>query len=138
MSRKSSTETLVAAMRILARDIQSGDGVANAAIAEAADRLEELHADHLRDATKMAEQQARIAELEQQAAIGRRAVDAWDALAALVGEIDGLIDESGGVYGLHLNGAPAPWSQILEGGHFECLCSLSDARRLLAGMGVES
>jgi hypothetical protein len=50
MTRKSSTETLVAAMRILARDIQSGDGVANAAITEAADRL--------------AEQQARIAELE--------------------------------------------------------------------------
>lgn len=42
MTRKSSTETLVAVMRILARDIQSGDGVANAAIAEAADRLEEL------------------------------------------------------------------------------------------------
>lgn len=50
MSRKSSTETLIAAMRVLARDIQSGDGVANAAIAEAADRLEE--------------QQAHIAELE--------------------------------------------------------------------------
>jgi hypothetical protein len=31
-------------MRILARDIQSGDGVANAAIAEAADRLEEMDA----------------------------------------------------------------------------------------------
>lgn len=61
MSRKSSTETLVGAMRILARDIQSGDGVANAAITEAADRL--------------AEQQARIAELEAQAAIGRRAVE---------------------------------------------------------------
>ena len=39
---KSSTETLIAALRILARDIQSGDGVANAAIAEAADRLTEL------------------------------------------------------------------------------------------------
>jgi len=39
---RSTTETLIAAMRILARDIQSGDGVANAAIAEAADRLEEL------------------------------------------------------------------------------------------------
>ena len=44
MTRKSSTETLIAAMRVLARDIQSGDGVANAAIAEAADRLEEQHA----------------------------------------------------------------------------------------------
>lgn len=39
---KSSTTTLIAAMRILAADIQSSDGVANLAIAEAADRLEEL------------------------------------------------------------------------------------------------
>ena len=41
---KSSTETLIGAMRILARDIQSGDGVANLAILEAADRLEEQQA----------------------------------------------------------------------------------------------
>jgi uncharacterized protein (UPF0212 family) len=39
---KTDTATLIKAMRILARDIESGDGVANAAIAEAADRLEEL------------------------------------------------------------------------------------------------
>lgn len=38
----STDETLVAALRMLATDIQSGDGVANAAIAEAADRLEQL------------------------------------------------------------------------------------------------
>ncbi|MGA0889454.1 MAG: hypothetical protein ACO3S0_16165 [bacterium] len=38
---KSSTETIIGAMRILARDIQSDDGVANIAILEAADRLEE-------------------------------------------------------------------------------------------------
>jgi len=38
---RSDTQTLINAMRILAKDIQSGDGVANAAIAEAADRLEE-------------------------------------------------------------------------------------------------
>ena len=35
------TETLVSAMRALANDIQSEDGVANAAIHEAAQRLEE-------------------------------------------------------------------------------------------------
>ena len=35
-----STATLIAAMRVLANDIQSDDGVANLAIAEAADRLE--------------------------------------------------------------------------------------------------
>lgn len=39
---RSSTETLIGALRILSRDIQSGDGVANMAIAEAADRMEEM------------------------------------------------------------------------------------------------
>jgi len=39
---KSDTKTLVAAMRILAEAIQSEDRVANLAISEAADRLEEL------------------------------------------------------------------------------------------------
>ena len=34
------TKTIIEALRILARDMQSDDGVANAAIAEAADRLE--------------------------------------------------------------------------------------------------
>lgn len=40
-----STTTLIAALRTLARGIQSDDGVANAVIAEAADRLEEQHRD---------------------------------------------------------------------------------------------
>ena len=40
--KQTDTPTLIKAMRIIARDIQSGDGVANAAIAEAADRLEDL------------------------------------------------------------------------------------------------
>lgn len=39
---RSKTTTLIQAMRILSKDIQSEDGVANAAIAEAADRMEEL------------------------------------------------------------------------------------------------
>lgn len=38
---RSTTRTLIDVMRILAADIKSDDGVANAAIAEAADRLEE-------------------------------------------------------------------------------------------------
>lgn len=44
MSRRATTETIITAMRILAEDIQSEDGVANAAIREAADRLAELNA----------------------------------------------------------------------------------------------
>lgn len=39
---RTDTETLAKAMDVLARDIQSGDGAANAAIQEAADRLREL------------------------------------------------------------------------------------------------
>jgi hypothetical protein len=42
---KTDTQTLAKAMEILARDIESGDGVANAAIAEAAERLYSLDAD---------------------------------------------------------------------------------------------
>ena len=44
---KSSTETLIKAMYTLVRDIQSEDGVANAAIFEAAQRLEELHYENI-------------------------------------------------------------------------------------------
>lgn len=39
---KTDNKTLVLALRILANDIQSDDGVANACIAEAANRIEEL------------------------------------------------------------------------------------------------
>ena len=39
---RSSTTALVLAMYFLARDIQSADGVANAAIRDAADRLDEM------------------------------------------------------------------------------------------------
>ena len=42
---RSSNETLVSALRILAQDVESVDGVANAAIQEAADRIEELSAE---------------------------------------------------------------------------------------------
>ena len=41
-TRCSSSATLVSAMRILANDIESDDGVSNAAIREAADRIEQL------------------------------------------------------------------------------------------------
>jgi hypothetical protein len=42
----STTETLIAAARALSRDIQSDDGVANAALVEIADRLEQQHNDN--------------------------------------------------------------------------------------------
>lgn len=42
--KKNNSKTLIKALRILSEDIQSDDGVANACIAEAADRIEELEA----------------------------------------------------------------------------------------------
>lgn len=41
---RTNNKTLVEAMRVLSREIKSEDGIANAAIAEAADRIEELEA----------------------------------------------------------------------------------------------
>lgn len=40
--RRTDTKTLVKALRILSRDIACADGVATAAIAEGADRIEEM------------------------------------------------------------------------------------------------
>lgn len=39
---RTDTEVLVAALRIVGRDLQSADGVANAAVLEGAERLKEL------------------------------------------------------------------------------------------------
>jgi hypothetical protein len=61
---KTSTETLIAAMHILATEIQSDDGAANAAVAEAAERL--------------AEQHMRIAQLEQENDALRADLLLWD------------------------------------------------------------
>jgi len=44
---RTSTEILVESLNILANDIQSEDGVANAAIAEGALRIEELNKENL-------------------------------------------------------------------------------------------
>lgn len=51
---------------------------------------------------KVAEMQKRIAELE-----------------AGINAVSNLIRESGGVYGLHMNGDRSPWSEMLTGGRFE-------------------
>lgn len=66
---KTTTKVLIEALRALAMDIQSKDGVANAAIAEAAGRLEELQAENkaLREALEWALKQLDYEdELEEQ------------------------------------------------------------------------
>lgn len=42
-AHRTSTVSLIVAMHVLSRDIRCDDGVANASIAEAGDRLSELH-----------------------------------------------------------------------------------------------
>ena len=48
-------------------------------------------------------------------------------LREALGEVSALIDESGGVYGLHLNGDLAPWGELLQGGRFEWIGLLHEA-----------
>lgn len=73
--RATDTKTLSSAMRTLARDIDSEDGIANAAIAEAAQRIDDLadlaaemagmlaHDRALQDGCKACAMQRRLAEL---------------------------------------------------------------------------
>jgi hypothetical protein len=49
---KSSTQTLIAALRVLAQDIETEDGIVNSCLLEAADRLRELSAE-LEDARQL-------------------------------------------------------------------------------------
>ena len=90
---RSSTENLIAAMRILSRDIRSTDGVANAAVAEAAERLAELD-DALAERTQQAQRLlACIRELATNRAItdtvwlGDRGITVCEELAAIAVEL---------------------------------------------------
>jgi hypothetical protein len=74
-----------------------------------------------------------IEEVEEHVAALARQPAAVDGLAArLVDELDGLVGESYGVSGLHLNGDVAPWDELLPGGRFERLSSLDELRAALA------
>ncbi len=54
------------------------------------------------------------------------------ALEELTDSINALIDESQGVYGLHLNGNNAPWSSLRGDGRFcAWLTALDDAEALI-------
>ena len=61
-----------------------------------------------------------LGQIERQSAALKLAKDA-------LGEMQDLIDESYGVYGLHLNGDESPWSELEQGGRFERLITLNEA-----------
>ena len=52
-----------------------------------------------------------------------------------LGEVQDLISESHGVYGLHLNGDESPWSELEQGGRFERLTTLPEALAAIDALG---
>ena len=69
-------------------------------------------------------------------------IDAIEAQSAALklarealGEVQDLISESHGVYGLHLNGDESPWSEIEQGGRFERLTTLPEALAAIDALG---
>ncbi|MDE2107280.1 MAG: hypothetical protein KGL39_59330 [Patescibacteria group bacterium] len=84
------------------------------------------------DATK--EEVSMFNELDQECIRLRKENAALrEALQGLHDDIDGLMGESSGVYGLHLNGDPSPWGELIPGGRFERLEHLDIARAALQG-----
>ena len=65
----------------------------------------------------------RVLEKEQLAA----ALAACEVKNVALQEVAGLISESSGVYGLHLNGDESPWEEVEMGGRFERLTTLPEA-----------
>jgi len=89
---RSKTETIIGALRVLAQDIQTQDGVANAAIAEAADRMKELCSELL-FYTKLNENFSEASRICAKIYIARNiSLSEKDVLSALV-EIDKLYRE---------------------------------------------
>ena len=86
---RSKTETIIGALRVLAQDIQSGDGVANLAIAEAADRMEELCSELLFQ-RRVAEKNAEAAIICGKIYIARNITLDWNEIPTALKDIDKL------------------------------------------------
>lgn len=79
---KSSTETIITALRVLARDIQTDDGAVNACLSEAAERLEELSilVDQYKIMASSQWAQIDYANLATYPETGRHCLVAWDGI----------------------------------------------------------
>lgn len=69
---------------------------------------------------------------EEDAQLAAAAPDLLRELQGLLDDIVGLIEESDGVYGLHLNGDVSPWSELVQGGRFERLLHIKSSLEVIA------
>lgn len=86
---RSKTETIIGALRVLANDIQSEDGIANLTIAEAADRMEELCSELLYQ-KGLAETYEKAARICGKIYIARNITLDWQEIPSLLKAIDKL------------------------------------------------
>ena len=126
---RTETLTLAAAMDVLAREIESGDGVANAAIAEAAQRLRDLKRENaqlkqanseamhaLDDLASMRKECARL-QMELDASCNAeelRQVRAENASLRRIAALDALTEESQrlGLYEPNAKDVPTPTAPV--------------------------
>ena len=86
---RSDTETIISALRILANDIQSEEGVANACILEAADRMEELCSELLFQ-KQLAEKYVEAGKICAKIYIARNITLSEESMLSALAEIDKL------------------------------------------------
>ena len=84
---KSSTKTIIGALRILSNDIQSGDGVANACLWEAADRMEEL-SDELLFHKRLAEKYVEAGKICAKIYMARNITHSEESMHSTLAELD--------------------------------------------------
>ena len=90
---------------------------AEAIIEKQAERIKELEAQFQQTHEWLCDRNQQI---HEQSAALKLAKDA-------IGEVQDLIGESHGVYGLHLNGDESPWGELEQGDRFERLTLLNEA-----------
>ena len=75
------------------------------------------------------------AQVEAQAKLLAVQASALKLAKEALGEVQDLIGESHGVYGLHLNGDESPWGELEQGGRFERLTLLNEALAAIDALG---
>ena len=81
-----------------------------------------------------AERASLFAENQRKQQLEQQCTQLLATLTSLVYEVQGLMDESVGVAGFHMNGDMAPWHELVPGGQFERLSSLDEAADLIDQM----